>query len=122
MRVSNRADAPALSRDDGLVSHLLHGEGDAADTDLTVTWVEVDPGAEQVLHSHDPEQVYVLVAGEGVMTVGDERREVAAGDLVHIPSDTDHGIENTGDGTLEYVSAATPAFPAAEVERFYEAG
>ncbi|MFW6354701.1 MAG: hypothetical protein ACOC3I_09985 [Verrucomicrobiota bacterium] len=43
------------------------------------------------------------------------RQTVAYGDL-HI----DGGLENTGDRPLEYVSAATPAFPAAEVDEFYE--
>ena len=109
-----------MSRGDGLLSTLLHGEHADGDTDLTVTWVEVDPGASQVLHSHAPEQVYVVVAGEGVMSVADERRAVEAGDLIHVPSHTEHGIENTGEETLEYVSAATPAFPAAEVREFYD--
>jgi mannose-6-phosphate isomerase-like protein (cupin superfamily) len=120
MDVSNKAEAPSLSRGDGLVSTILHSERDASDTDLTVTWVDVDPGASQVVHSHDPEQVYVVVAGEGVMTLGEETRAVEAGDLIHVPPNTDHGIENTGTETLEYVSAATPAFDSADVEEFYE--
>jgi mannose-6-phosphate isomerase-like protein (cupin superfamily) len=119
MRVTSTESAPALSRDDGVVSRLLHGE-DATETDLTVTWVEVEPGAAQNRHSHDPEQVYVLVAGAGVICVGDDRREVEAGDLVHIPSKAEHAIENTGDEPLEYVSAATPAFPTEEIETFYD--
>lgn len=121
MKSTSKADAPALSRDDGLVSHILHSQRDADDTDLTITWVDVEPGARQVVHDHEPEQVYVVVAGEGRMTVGDDDRAVEAGDLVHIPANTDHGIENTGAETLEYVSAATPAFPDEEVEAFYDA-
>jgi mannose-6-phosphate isomerase-like protein (cupin superfamily) len=121
MRVQSKDDAPALSRGDGVVSRLLHSERDATGTDLTITWVTVESGDEQVLHSHDPEQVYVILAGEGVMSVGDDQQAVAAGDLVHIPADTEHGIENTGEETLEYVSAATPAFPTEEVEQFYGA-
>lgn len=121
MQTSHKDDAPALSRDDGLVSHVLHSQRDADDTDLTITWVDVEPGARQKIHAHDPEQVYVVVAGEGRMTVGDDERAVEAGDLVHIPANTDHGIENTGEETLEYVLAATPAFPDEEVEAFYDA-
>ena len=116
----DNGDAPTLSRGDGVVSRLLHSEKDATDTELTVTWVEVEPGSEQVLHSHAPEQVYVTVAGEGRMRVGGTERDVSAGDAVHIPSNTEHGIRNTGDETLEYVSAATPAFPREQVEGFYE--
>jgi mannose-6-phosphate isomerase-like protein (cupin superfamily) len=54
------------------------------------------------------------------MRVGGTERDVSAGDAVHIPSNTEHGIRNTGDETLEYVSAATPAFPREQVEEFYE--
>ena len=119
MRVVNKDDAPALSREDGLVSHVLHSRRDADETDLTITWVDVEPGAKQVRHEHDPEQVYVILAGEGRMRVGDEERAVEAGDLIHIPANTEHGLENTGERTLEYVSAATPAFPTEEVDEFY---
>jgi mannose-6-phosphate isomerase-like protein (cupin superfamily) len=119
VRATNRDEAPALSRGDGLVSRLLHSAGEA-ETDLTITWVEVDPGASQVLHSHDPEQVYIVVAGEGVMHVGGETRPVEAGDLVYIPSNTEHGIDNTGEDVLEYISAATPAFPRDQVKEFYD--
>jgi mannose-6-phosphate isomerase-like protein (cupin superfamily) len=118
---TNRDEAPRLSRGDGLTSAVLHSARTAAETDLTVTWVEVEPGARQVRHSHDPEQVYVVVAGEGEMFVGDDRRPVAAGDLVYVPPNTDHGIENTGETVLEYVSAATPAFPSEAVDDFYDA-
>ena len=120
MHITSSEDAPALSRGDGLVSRILLSERDVPDTDLTITRVEVEPGAEQVIHSHDPEQVYVILAGQGRMTVGGDTERVEAGDLVHVPSKTDHGIENTGKEPLEYVSAATPAFPMAEVDEFYE--
>ena len=72
-------------------------------------------------HSHDPEQVYAVVAGEGGTFVGDDCRPVAAGDLVYVPPNTDHGIENTGETVLEYVSAAIPAFPSEAVGDFYDA-
>ena len=114
----SRTEAPRRERD-GLVSHaLLHAE-DFPGTRLTVTWVDVDPGSAQRPHSHAPEQVYVVVRGWGKMKVGDEVEWVAAGDLVHIPPDTLHSIENISDGVLTYVSAATPTV---DWEAFYDAG
>jgi len=89
----------------------LHSQRDASETDLTITWVDVEPGARQVRHEHDPEQVYVIITGEGVMSVGDDERAVEAGDLVHIPANTEHGLENTGDRTLEYVSRCDAGVP-----------
>jgi mannose-6-phosphate isomerase-like protein (cupin superfamily) len=101
-----------------LVSHLLLQKGEAG-TEMTVTWVDVEPGGEQRVHSHDPQQIYVIVAGRGRMRVGDEDREVGAGELVFIPSGAEHGIVNVGDERLTYVSAATPAF---DLEVVYDEG
>ena len=114
----NRSEVPRRERD-GLVSHILLHAVDVPETQLTVTWVDVDPGSGQRLHSHAPEQVYVVVRGWGKMKVGDEERVVEAGDLIHIPPDTLHGIENPSDEVLTYVSAATPTV---DWEAFYDTG
>lgn len=119
MRTTSLSEAPTLTRGDGVLSRLLHGGPGTPETDLTVTWVEVEPGAAQDRHAHDPEQVYVVLAGEGTIHVGGDERAVEAGDLVHVPSDTLHGLENTGDEPLEYVSAATPSIPPDAIEAFY---
>jgi mannose-6-phosphate isomerase-like protein (cupin superfamily) len=114
----SRSEAPRRKRD-GLVSRVLLGGRDLPETRLTVTWVEVAPGSGQRPHSHAPEQVYVIVGGRGKMKVGSEERVVMEGDLIHIPPDTVHGIENPSDEVLTYVSAATPAV---DWEAFYETG
>ena len=100
---------------DGLVSHILLEEGDAPGGELSITWVDVEPGSEQKPHSHGPQQVYVITHGTGRMKVGDDERDVGAGHMVFIPPNTEHGIVNTGDEVLTYVSAATPAFPVTEL-------
>jgi mannose-6-phosphate isomerase-like protein (cupin superfamily) len=83
--------------------------GDLGSRNLAITWVDVPPGAEQRAHSHeDSEQVYVIVRGRGRMTVAGDEEEVGEGDLVFIPPATDHGIVNSGDEPLVYVSATSP--------------
>jgi mannose-6-phosphate isomerase-like protein (cupin superfamily) len=114
----SRSEAARRVRD-GLVSHLLLHAGDLPETRLIVTWVDVDPRSRQRLHSHAPEQVYVVVKGEGKIKVGDEERLVAGGDLIYIPPDTLHGIENSSHEVLTYISAATPAV---DWEAFYDLG
>jgi mannose-6-phosphate isomerase-like protein (cupin superfamily) len=103
----------------GLVSHVLLQEGDADDLKLAVTWVDVAPGARQGEHSHAPQQVYLIVAGRGRMHVGEEVREVSVGDMVFIPSNAPHFIENPEDKPMAYVSAAAPAFRVTDI---YDAG
>jgi mannose-6-phosphate isomerase-like protein (cupin superfamily) len=97
-------------------SHFLMDAGDLGSRNLTVTWVDVPPGAEQRAHSHeDAEQVYVIVRGRGRMTVAGDVEEVGEGDLVFIPPATQHGIVNDGSETLVYISAASPPVSLAEL-------
>jgi mannose-6-phosphate isomerase-like protein (cupin superfamily) len=101
-----------------LRSHFLLDAGDLGARNLSVTWVDVPPGAEQRLHSHeDSEQVYVIVRGQGRMHVAGDEEDVGEGDLVFIPPATDHGIFNDGTETLVYVSAASPPV---SMEELYE--
>ncbi|MGI8629649.1 MAG: cupin domain-containing protein [Solirubrobacteraceae bacterium] len=103
----------------GLSSRVLLQAGDTPDAAIAVTWVDIQPGAEQHPHSHDPQQVYVIINGTGRMLVGDEERDVRVGDLVYVPSRALHGIVNTGTGMLSYVSSATPTFSITDL---YETG
>ena len=109
MYVSSVATAPTRQRG-GLVSHVLLQAGDADPSALAITWVEVAPGAQQDLHTHDPEQAYVVVRGTGRMRVGDEVRDLGPGELALAPPGVSHGIENAGQEPLVYISAATPSF------------
>ncbi len=109
----NKDSAEKRSRK-GLVSHFLWDRIRSDKTKLAITWVEVEPGARQRPHHHEPEQVYVIVQGKGKMEVAGETAVVTAGDLVHIPSNATHGIVNTGAELLVYVSAATPPFDLTE--------
>jgi mannose-6-phosphate isomerase-like protein (cupin superfamily) len=79
---------------------------------LSIQISEIPVGSEQPVHSHDPEQCYYLIKGEGLMIIDGETCEVAAGDAVHIPSRIRHGIKNTGLVALEYLTACAPAFDA----------
>ena len=99
-----------------LRSHFLMDAGDLGSRNLTVTWVDVPPGAEQRAHSHEEaEQVYVIVRGRGRMQVAGDVQEVGEGDLVFIPPATQHGIVNDGSEALVYVSAASPPVSMAEL-------
>jgi mannose-6-phosphate isomerase-like protein (cupin superfamily) len=99
-----------------LRSHFLMDAGDLGSRNLTVTWVDVPPGAEQRAHSHEEaEQVYVIVRGHGRMQVAGDVEEVGEGDLIFIPPAAPHGITNNGSETLVYVSAASPPLSLAEL-------
>jgi len=103
----------------GLVSHILLQSGDTSSANLAIAWVIVEPGSAQQPHNHVPEQAYVVVEGQGRIKVGSEIADVKAGDLVYVPSNAEHAVENLGTERLVYVSVAVPAL---DIEAMYDTG
>ena len=84
-----------------LRSHILMDAGELGSRHMSVTWIEVPPGASEKLHSHEEsEQVYVVVARRRTMSAAGDTEQLAAGDLALIPPATDHAIANDGDAPL----------------------
>jgi quercetin dioxygenase-like cupin family protein len=48
-------------------------------------------------HSHPTHEFYYVTSGRGIMTVGDEERRIAQGDLVYIPPDVVHTLRPVSD-------------------------
>ena len=69
----------------------------------TVVYLEVDPGKRIPPHTHTADEVFVVLQGEGIVTVGDESLEAAAGAVAVAPAFARHGWENTGSETLKLV-------------------
>jgi len=119
MHVQALADAP-LNRRGGQASYLLLTKDQFGSRNLTVTWVDCEPGGEQQMHAHrKEEQVYVIVRGRGMMKADDEQREVHPGSLVFVPPGTAHAIRNIGDDTLTFVSAASPPIDVAGLSDYF---
>lgn len=66
------------------------------------------PGDTNHMHVHkDVEQVYLVLRGGGTVQVGDERKEVIAGDAIFLHANIPHGFFNTGDKiTILYLIGA----------------
>lgn len=106
-----------------LRSHILMDAGELGSRHLSVTWVEVSPGADQALRSHEEaEQVYVVVEGEGDVTVAGDSQRLGRGDLVMVPPATDHNLANPGEGSFALLSIQSPAVSADEFEEVQRAG
>jgi len=116
MHVLQKETAPRYVRPEGITSHLLASSRTCKAEHLTTTLAVIQPGGEQRIHSHKPEQVYFILEGNGLMTVGDETQRVGPGDCVFIPSGQPHGLKNEGKTTLRYFSAAALAYPTGHLE------
>jgi len=107
----------------GQISYLLLASGQFGSTRMAITMVHGDPGSEQPVHSHpEAEQVYVVVAGTGLMRVNHEALDVGPGTLVFIPPGAKHSILNTGSVPLVYVSATSPPFDMPAPESVFSYG
>src|SRR4051812_2640673 len=71
---------------EGVVGRVVGGERS------TLAVIELDPGAVVPEHSHDNEQLGVLVAGSMTFRIGDETRELGPGGTWRIPSNTPHDV------------------------------
>lgn len=56
----------------------------------------------------DNDQVLLFTEGTARAEVGDERRDVSAGDLVVVPAGTEHNFTNTGSGPLRLLTIYGP--------------
>lgn len=112
------AESPKRIRP-GLVSHILLQSGDTPTDNLSIARVAVEPGSHQKPHHHVPEQAYIIVRGSGRIQVGPEIADVQEGDLVYIPSNVEHAVENAGPDNLVYISVTVPAV---DIEALYDTG
>jgi mannose-6-phosphate isomerase-like protein (cupin superfamily) len=69
------------------------------------------PGCAVTPHHHRSlEEIYYITAGRGLMTVGEESREVVSGDAVFVPRGLKHGLQNTGSEPITLLLVCGPAF------------
>ncbi len=72
----------------------------------------LQPGQEQPIHDHaEQDKFYLVLAGSGLFTVGDEQRRCMAGELILAPAGVPHGVVNQGDDPLTFLTVIAP-FPA----------
>jgi len=91
--------------------HILELIGAGDDAQLSIARARVEPGVETQLHALvDVDERYLIVAGQGTMTVGGASRPVGPGDVVVIPRGAPQKIANTGTLDLVFYCLCTPAF------------
>ena len=115
MLVRRLAEAP-IEEWHRLRNRILMDAGELGSRNMSVTWLEVPEGIDQELHSHEEaEQVYIVVSGNGTMTVAGDKQEISEGDLVLVPPATDHSIANGNSSDLCCVSVQSPPVTSSEV-------
>lgn len=67
------------------------------------------PGQSQRVHSHASEdKVYVVMQGTGTFTIGEDIRELSAGEAVIARATVPHGVSNTSEEKLICLVTMSP--------------
>ncbi len=111
------AEIPVYTTKDGslireLMHPAVHGNRQQSLAEATVA-----PACRTLLHRHAlTEELYHVTSGRGLMTLGEARFEVGAGDTVHIAPGTPHCIEGLGEEPLTILCCCTPPYSHEDTE------
>jgi mannose-6-phosphate isomerase-like protein (cupin superfamily) len=78
---------------------------DITTPDFTVGVADLEPGGWLGHHRHRPAEVYYVLSGRGTLSIDGTDHGVLAGTTVYIPSNSEHGIRNDGQGPLRFFYA-----------------
>jgi mannose-6-phosphate isomerase-like protein (cupin superfamily) len=111
MLIVNRQDANILHTPHGSEIRPLIDRTTSPATQCSLAEETLPPGRSVTPHRHEVlEEIYYIIAGQGVMQIGDERRAVGAGDAVYIPRRHRHTLTNTGAEEMKILLVCGPAF------------
>ncbi len=74
-----------------------------------LAWAVLPAGNTIEEHVDEVEEIYFVLSGTGMMKVGDEEKEVKAGDAIWLPAGEPHRLINTGKETMQWICVA--AYP-----------
>jgi mannose-6-phosphate isomerase-like protein (cupin superfamily) len=111
MIITNRQRARVINTQHGSEIRPLIDRTTSEISQCSLAEETLPPGCAVTPHRHRQiEEIYYIVCGRGLMTVGSESREVGAGDAVYIPRGQRHTLKNTGDDPIKLILVCGPAF------------
>jgi mannose-6-phosphate isomerase-like protein (cupin superfamily) len=111
MHLSRLDDAePFETLDGSTIREVAHPSWTPA-RNQSLAEATVPVGGETAAHYHrEAEELYFFTAGRGRLRVGDDEREVGAGQCAVIPPGTVHKLWNTGSEPLVLLCCCAPAY------------
>ena len=101
---------PFVTRDGSEIRELMH-PSQHGNAQQSLAEATVAPGGETLRHKHlTTEEIYYITQGTGLMSIGEKRFAVSAGDSICIAPGTPHNIKNTGDVPLKILCCCSPPY------------
>lgn len=79
---------------EGVLARIVHGD------QITLAVVEIGPDAELPEHSHENEQLGMVLQGSVAFQVGDESRRFGPGGIWRVPANTPHFLRTGHEGAV----------------------
>jgi mannose-6-phosphate isomerase-like protein (cupin superfamily) len=96
----------------GFGIRIVHPQNPKAPSkNLSVQMLYIAPGGSIEPHSHENEEVYILLEGTGKGYFGSGPVAIAPVTYFHLPANAEHGLENTGDTMMKVMVTTSPPFP-----------
>ncbi len=118
LKTSCKTAESYITKDGSSIRELMHPlvHGNSAQSLAEAT---VPAGSTTLLHRHNvTEEIYHILSGCGLMTLGDESIYMEEGDSVCIHPGTLHNIRNTGEEELRLLCCCSPAYSHDDTELF----
>jgi mannose-6-phosphate isomerase-like protein (cupin superfamily) len=104
-------EARPFTTKDGSTIREVAGPASLPSRNQSLAEATVDPGRETQAHFHRvSEELYLFTAGAGRIRVGEEERDVRAGDCVVLPPGTEHKLWNTSDVPMTLLCCCAPPY------------
>jgi mannose-6-phosphate isomerase-like protein (cupin superfamily) len=111
VQVANLNQVESFTTLDGSTIREVAGPAWTAARNQSLAEATVPPGKDTAAHYHrTSEEIYFFNSGSGRMRLGEEEREVTAGDCVVIRPGVEHKLWNAGPEPLVLLCACAPAY------------
>lgn len=111
MDIRNLNEVPAFTTKDGseIRELLAHRNSVIRNQSLAEARLAVGGATQEHFHPR-AEEIYYITHGSGRIRIGEETREVVAGDAIAIPPGQKHKLWNTGPETLRLLCCCAPGY------------
>lgn len=104
MPVIRRTDAPVFTLPDGGTTFTGLAAPSRGSKETGAWQVSWSPRQDGTPHQLDHEELFVVLSGRAVFTIGDEEFEAAAGDAVVVPAHTRLSVANPFDEPVDAIA------------------
>jgi len=115
MKINNREKAAIIKTPHGSVIRPILDRTNSPITQCSLAEEILPPGKKVSKHSHQKtEEIYYILEGAGVMSVGEQMSKIKTGDAIFIPKNHAHTLENTGETAMKILLICGPAHDFAD--------